>query len=103
MWMAQWYKCREPRTFISSGGLGAMGFGFPAALGAKFARPDKQVIALVGDGGVPMTLQDLITAGAQGLNPPSFILKNGGLGGGRPWPTLFYRGPVPVPPLRDPH
>ncbi len=62
MWIAQWYQPREPRSFITSGGLGAMGFGFPAAMGAKFARPDRQVIAVVGDGGFLMTMQDLGTA-----------------------------------------
>ena len=103
MWMAQWYKCREPRTFISSGGLGAMGFGFPAALGAKFARPDKQVIALVGDGGFQMTLQDLITAVEHGLSLPIFILNNGALGMVRQWQTFFYRGRFSSSILRNPN
>jgi len=103
MWMAQWYKCREPRTFISSGGLGAMGFGFPAALGAKFACPDKQVIALVGDGGFQMTLQDLITAVEHGLSLPIFILNNGALGMVRQWQTFFYRGRFSSSILRNPN
>jgi len=103
MWMAQWYKCREPRTFISSGGLGAMGFGFPAALGAKFARPDKQVIALVGDGGFQMTMQDLITAVEHELSLPIFILNNGALGMVRQWQTFFYRGRFSSSILRNPN
>ena len=102
MWMAQWYKCREPRTFISSGGLGAMGFGFPAALGAKFARPDKQVLALVGDGGFQMTMQDLITAVEHRLSLPIFILNNGALGMVRQWQSFFYRGRFSSSILRNP-
>lgn len=102
MWMAQWYKCREPRTFISSGGLGAMGFGFPAALGAKFARPDKQVIALVGDGGFQMTMQDLITAVEHRLSLPIFVLNNGALGMVRQWQSFFYRGRFSSSILRNP-
>ncbi len=102
MWMAQWYKCREPRTFISSGGLGAMGSGFPAAMGAKFARPDKQVIALVGDGGFQMTIQDLITAVEHGLSLPIFILNNSALGMVRQWQTFFYRSRFSSSILRNP-
>jgi acetolactate synthase I/II/III large subunit len=102
MWMAQWYRCREPRTFISSGGLGAMGFGFPAALGAKFARPDKQVIALVGDGGFQMTMQDLITAVEHRLALPIIILNNGALGMVRQWQSFFYRGRFSSSLLRNP-
>src|SRR3990172_7252184 len=79
MWMAQWYQCREPRSFITSGGLGAKGFGFPAAMGAKFACPERQVIAVVGDGGFMMTLQDLITAVEHRQSLPIFVLNNGAL------------------------
>jgi len=102
MWMAQWYRCREPRTFITSGGLGAMGFGFPAAMGAKFARPDKQVLALVGDGGFQMTLQDLSTAVEHELSLPIIILNNGALGMVRQWQTFFYRGRLSSSILRNP-
>lgn len=102
MWMAQWYRCREPRTFITSGGLGAMGFGFPAAMGAKFARPDKQVLALVGDGGFQMTLQDLSTAVEHELSLPIVILNNGALGMVRQWQTFFYRGRLSSSLLRNP-
>ncbi len=102
MWMAQWYRCREPRTFISSGGLGAMGFGFPAALGAKFARPDRQVIAVVGDGGFMMTMQDLITAVEHRLSLPIIILNNNALGMVRQWQSFFYRGRLSASLLRNP-
>jgi len=102
MWMAQWYQCREPRTFITSGGLGAMGFGFPAAMGAKFARPDRQVIALVGDGGFMMTLQDLITSVEHKQSLPIFVLNNNALGMVRQWQTFFYRNRLSSSILRNP-
>jgi acetolactate synthase-1/2/3 large subunit len=102
MWMAQWYQPREPRCFISSGGLGCMGFGFPAAMGAKFARPDRQVIAVVGDGGFMMTLQDLGTAADHGLSLPIIILNNGALGMVRQWQSFFYRGRLSSSILRNP-
>jgi len=102
MWMAQWYRCREPRTFITSGGLGAMGFGFPAAMGAKFARPDRQVVAVVGDGGFQMTLQDLITAVDHRLSLPIIVLNNGALGMVRQWQTFFYRGRLSASVLHNP-
>jgi acetolactate synthase-1/2/3 large subunit len=102
MWMAQWYQCREPRSFITSGGLGAMGFGFPAAMGAKFACPERQVIAVVGDGGFMMTLQDLITAVEHGQSLPIFVLNNGALGMVRQWQTFFYRNRLSSSILRNP-
>jgi len=91
MWAAQFYRCREPRTFISSGGLGAMGFGFPAAMGAQMACPQRTVVALVGDGGFQMTLQDLITAVEWRLPVKVVIINNGSLGMVRQWQQLFYR------------
>ena len=91
MWMAQWYRPRAPRSFISSGGLGTMGFGFPAAMGAKFAFPDRQVVAVVGDGGFQMTMQDLSTAVEHRLALPIIIINNGALGMVRQWQTYFYR------------
>jgi acetolactate synthase-1/2/3 large subunit len=102
MWTAQWYRPREPRSFITSGGLGAMGFGFPAAMGAKFGRPDRQVLAVVGDGGFMMTLQDLGTAVEHGLSLPIFILNNGSLGMVRQWQSFFYRGRLSSSILRNP-
>jgi acetolactate synthase-1/2/3 large subunit len=102
MWIAQWYQCREPRSFITSGGLGAMGFGFPAAMGAKFARPDRQVVAVVGDGGFIMTLQDLITAAEHNLGMAIIVLNNGALGMVRQWQTFFYRGRLSASVMRSP-
>ncbi len=92
MWMAQWYRPRRPRSFISSGGLGVMGFGFPAAMGAKFARPDDQVVAVVGDGGFIMTLQDLITSVQYRQSLVVVVLNNGALGMVRQWQSFFYGG-----------
>ncbi|MDQ7829668.1 MAG: biosynthetic-type acetolactate synthase large subunit [Armatimonadota bacterium] len=91
MWAAQFCRPRAPRTFISSGGLGAMGFGFPAALGAQVARPDATVVALVGDGGFQMTMQDLITAVEWRLPVKVVVLNNGSLGMVRQWQEFFYR------------
>jgi len=91
MWAAQFCRPRAPRTFISSGGLGAMGFGFPAALGAQVARPEATVVALVGDGGFQMTMQDLITAVEWRLPVKVVVLNNGSLGMVRQWQEFFYR------------
>ena len=102
MWMAQWYRPRGPRSFISSGGLGTMGFGFPAAMGAKFACPDRQVIAVVGDGGFQMTMQDLITAVVHRMALPIIILNNGALGMVRQWQTFFYHDRRSASILRNP-
>jgi acetolactate synthase-1/2/3 large subunit len=102
MWAAQWYQVREPRSFITSGGLGAMGFGFPAAMGAKFACPDRQVVAVVGDGGFMMTMQDLGTAVEHGQSLPIIILNNGALGMVRQWQSFFYRGRLSSSILKNP-
>ena len=91
MWAAQFYLTTEPRTWVSSGGLGTMGFGFPAALGAQIGRPDAMVVAIVGDGGYQMTMQDLATAVEWGLPIKIFIVNNGSLGMVRQWQQLFYR------------
>ncbi len=90
MWTAQYYRCRNPRSFISSGGLGTMGYGLPAAMGAKYARPDDEVWAVVGDGGFQMTLQELQTAADDNLNVNICLLNNGFLGMVRQWQELFY-------------
>jgi acetolactate synthase-1/2/3 large subunit len=102
MWAAQYYKCRRPRTFISSGGLGAMGFGFPAAMGAQFARPDALVVAIVGDGGFQMTMQDLITAVEWKLPLKIYVVNNGSLGMVRQWQELFYNQRYCAVQLRNP-
>jgi acetolactate synthase-1/2/3 large subunit len=91
MWAAQWYKYTKPRTFISSGGLGTMGFGFPAAMGAKTGCPDKQVIDIAGDGSIQMNIQELATCVCNKINVKVMILNNGYLGMVRQWQELFYK------------
>ncbi|HWD39717.1 MAG TPA: biosynthetic-type acetolactate synthase large subunit [Fimbriimonas sp.] len=90
MWSAQFIKFKNPRSFLSSGGLGTMGYGFPAAMGAKFARPEEEVWAVVGDGGFQMTLQELQTAVEYDCNVKICLLNNGFLGMVRQWQELFY-------------
>jgi len=90
MWACQWYKYLYPRTYISSGGLGTMGFGFPAALGAKLGCPDKTVIDIAGDGSIQMNIQELGTAVCNKINVKVMILNNGYLGMVRQWQELFY-------------
>jgi len=91
MWAAQWYKYSIPRTFISSGGLGTMGFGFPASIGAKVAYPDRDVICIAGDGSFQMNIQELATCVCNKINVKVFILNNGYLGMVRQWQELFYK------------
>ncbi len=90
MWAAQFYKYDVPRSFISSGGLGTMGFGFPAAIGAQLAFPDKLVIDIAGDGSIQMNIQELATAVLNRLPVKVVILNNGFLGMVRQWQELFY-------------
>ncbi len=90
MWTAQFYKMKKPMSWLSSGGLGTMGYGFPAAMGAKFARPDEEVWAVVGDGGFQMTLQELQTAVEYNCNVKICLINNGFLGMVRQWQELFY-------------
>ncbi|MCM8762896.1 MAG: biosynthetic-type acetolactate synthase large subunit [Candidatus Omnitrophica bacterium] len=91
MWAAQWYKYTHPRSFISSGGLGTMGFGFPAAMGAKIGCPDKTVIDIAGDGSIQMNIQELATCVCNKINVIVVILNNGYLGMVRQWQELFYK------------
>jgi len=91
MWSCQWYKYTHPRTFISSGGLGTMGFGFPAAMGAKVGCPEKTVIDIAGDGSIQMNIQELATCVANKINVKVAILNNGYLGMVRQWQELFYK------------
>jgi acetolactate synthase-1/2/3 large subunit len=91
MWAAQWYKYNHPRTFISSGGLGTMGFGFPAAMGAKMGCPDKIVFDIAGDGSIQMNIQELATCVCNKINVKVAILNNGYLGMVRQWQELFYK------------
>ena len=90
MWAAQFYTFNEPNCFLSSGGLGTMGYGFPAAIGAQFARPDKLVIDIAGDGSIQMNIQELATAVCYNLPVKIVILNNGYLGMVRQWQELFY-------------
>jgi acetolactate synthase-1/2/3 large subunit len=90
MWLAQYYGFRTPRQLLTSGGLGAMGYGFPAALGAQLAFPERQVIAFVGDGGFQMTAQELATAVQYRTNTKIVIMNNNSLGMVRQWQQIFY-------------
>ncbi|MBF0536689.1 MAG: biosynthetic-type acetolactate synthase large subunit [Nitrospirae bacterium] len=91
MWAAQFFKYDRPRTFLSSGGLGTMGYGFPAAIGAQVAYPDKVVIDIAGDGSIQMNIQELATTIAYDLPVKVAILNNGYLGMVRQWQELFYK------------
>lgn len=90
MWAAQYYQSHHPRRWITSGGLGTMGFGFPAALGAQAAFPEKLVIDIDGDGSFQMTMQDLSTCVQYNLPVKIFIINNRYLGMVRQWQELFY-------------
>ncbi|MCX8108190.1 MAG: biosynthetic-type acetolactate synthase large subunit, partial [Verrucomicrobiae bacterium] len=92
MWAAQFYNFKYPRQFITSGGLGSMGFGFPAAIGAKVARPDKQVIDIDGDGSFLMNVQELAMAHIEGVAAKAMILNNQHLGMVVQWEDRFYGG-----------
>jgi len=90
MWAAQFYPFNEPRQWITSGGLGTMGFGFPAAMGAKMACPDRVVVNITGDGSIQMNIQEMMTATEHGLNVINVVLNNNYLGMVRQWQTFFY-------------
>ncbi|WP_291319525.1 biosynthetic-type acetolactate synthase large subunit [Desulfonatronospira sp.] len=90
MWAAQFYKYHKPRTWLSSGGLGTMGYGFPAAIGAQVANPDKLVIDIAGDGSIQMNIQEMATAVCYNLPVKIIILNNSYLGMVRQWQELFY-------------
>jgi acetolactate synthase-1/2/3 large subunit len=90
MWTAQFYHFNKPRQFATSGGLGVMGYGFPAAIGAQMAAPDKVVIDIAGDGSIQMNIQELATCRQERLPVKVAILNNGYLGMVRQWQELFY-------------
>jgi len=90
MWTAQFYKFDKPRTLLTSGGLGTMGYGFPAAIGAQFAHPNKLVIDIAGDGSIQMNIQELATAVINNLPVKVAILNNHYLGMVRQWQELFF-------------
>src|SRR5881398_606641 len=90
MWTAQYYHFNRPRRWINSGGLGTMGFGLPAAMGAKVGCPEETVICIAGDGSVQMNMQELATCAQEGIAIKVFIMNNGYLGMVRQWQELFW-------------
>ena len=92
MWAAQYYHFSRPRQWINSGGLGTMGFGLPAAIGAKVARPDEPVVCLAGDGSLVMVCQEFATAAAHDIPVKVFLMNNGHFGMVRQWQELFWDG-----------
>ncbi len=102
MWEAQYYKHESPRTLITSGGLGTMGFALPAAIGAKTARPDAEVWVVVGDGGFQMTMCELATIAQEQLHINVAIINNGYLGMVRQWQEFFYDRRYAATPLVNP-
>ena len=103
MWEAQYYHHNTPRSLITSGGLGTMGFALPAAIGAKIARPDAEVWAVVGDGGFQMTMCELATVVQENLDVKIAIVNNGYLGMVRQWQEFFYEKRYAATPLVNPN
>jgi acetolactate synthase I/II/III large subunit len=102
MWEAQYYHHDQPRSLITSGGLGTMGFALPAAIGAKIARPDAEVWVVVGDGGFQMTMAELATIAQEQLDIKVAIINNGYLGMVRQWQEFFYERRYAATPLSSP-
>lgn len=102
MWEAQYYKHDHARGLVTSGGLGTMGFALPAAIGARFARPDDEVWVIAGDGGFQMTAAELSTCAQEGLKVNVAIINNGYLGMVRQWQEMFYGGRYVATPMRSP-
>ena len=102
MWEAQYYHHEDPRSLITSGGLGTMGFALPAAIGARFARPDAEIWAVVGDGGFQMTMAELGTIAQEGIKINVAIINNGYLGMVRQWQEFFYERRYAATPLLNP-
>jgi acetolactate synthase-1/2/3 large subunit len=102
MWEAQYYKHETPRSLITSGGLGTMGFALPAAIGAKVARPDQEVWVVVGDGGFQMTMAELATVAQEDLDINVAIINNGYLGMVRQWQEFFYERRYAATPISGP-
>ena len=102
MWEAQYYKHEKPRSLITSGGLGTMGFALPAAIGAKVARPEAEVWVVVGDGGFQMTMCELATIVQENLKVNIAIINNGYLGMVRQWQEFFYERNYEATPLLNP-
>src|SRR5499433_1411280 len=102
MWEAQYYKHDHPRKLVTSGGLGTMGFALPAAIGARFARPDDEIWVIAGDGGFQMTACELSTVAQEGVKLHIAIINNGYLGMVRQWQQFFYGGRYVATPLKNP-
>jgi len=102
MWAAQYFKQDHPHMWITSGGLGTMGFGLPSAIGAKIARPDQEVWTIVGDGGFQMTQAELSTAAQENVKVNVAIINNGFLGMVRQWQEFFYERRYAATPMRSP-
>jgi acetolactate synthase-1/2/3 large subunit len=102
MWEAQYYHHNSPRTLVTSGGLGTMGFATPAAIGAKFAKPDSDVWVVVGDGGFQMTMCELATIVQEKIKVNIAIINNGFLGMVRQWQEFFYDSNYEATPLVSP-
>ncbi|MDB4967114.1 MAG: ilvB2 [Myxococcales bacterium] len=102
MWEAQYYKHERPRSLVTSGGLGTMGFALPAAIGARFARPDDEIWVVVGDGGFQMTACELSTCAQEGLKINIAIINNGFLGMVRQWQEMFYDRRYAATPMLSP-
>ncbi len=101
MWAAQYFRFSKPRTFITSGGLGTMGFGFPAAIGAQFGCPDKLVFDIAGDGSLQMNIQEMCTAVHHNLPIKIAVMNNGYLGMVRQWQELFFNRRYAMSVLHD--
>jgi len=102
MWEAQYYRHEKPFSLITSGGLGTMGFALPAAIGARFARPDDEIWVVAGDGGFQMTQAELTTCAQEGIKLNIAIINNGYLGMVRQWQEFFYERRYAATPLRNP-
>ena len=102
MWAAQFYRFNKPRRLMTSGGLGVMGYGFPAAMGVQVAQPDAIVIDIAGDGSIQMNIQELITVVENNLPVKIAILNNTYLGMVRQWQQLFYERRYSSTPMRAP-
>jgi len=101
MWVAQYYPFKKPRTLLTSGGLGTMGYGLPAAMGAKFAMPKVPVVCFSGDGGILMNIQELQTLVANDTPVVNIIINNAFLGMVRQWQSLFYGGRFSLTDLQE--
>ena len=102
MWTAQLYKFKQPRQFITSGGLGTMGFGFPAAIGAQIAAPEKLVFNIAGDGSIQMNIQELMTCVDYKIPVKIAVINNGYLGMVRQWQEKLFNKHYSQTPITSP-